>query len=197
MTACARPNATCLNLASGARAGSITVLALVESVFATPSCCRPSRRPRRRCCVRSLGRALPHGSAPSPARPAPHNTARPHAHRFAAAPAPAAASRTRQMRGPWTRLRRRCRCLRRSLCCLPACRSARPASQAVRACVDEGRSRSTRTRGPGLSATVARSDACPGCRPGRSPAPRLRRIWCHTARRSTVLRRDAGFAACP
>ena len=31
----------------------------------------PGRRPRRRCCVRSLGRALPHGSAPSPARPAP------------------------------------------------------------------------------------------------------------------------------
>ena len=71
MTACGRPNATCLNLASGARAGSITVLALVQPVFATPSCCRPSRRPRRRCCVRSLGRALPHGSAPSPARPAP------------------------------------------------------------------------------------------------------------------------------
>ena len=63
MTACDRPNATCLSLASGARAGSITVLA-------TPSCCRPLRRPRRRCCVRSLGRALPHGSAPSPARPA-------------------------------------------------------------------------------------------------------------------------------
>ena len=37
-----------------------------------------------------------------------HNTARPHAHRFAAAAAAAA----RQMRGPLTRLRRRCRCLR-------------------------------------------------------------------------------------
>ena len=126
-----------------------------------------------------------------------HNTARPHAHHFAAATAPAAARLTRQMRGPWTRLRRRCRCLRRSLCCLPAYRSARPASQAVRACVDKGRSRSTRTRRPGRSATVARSDACPGCRSGRSPAPRLRRIWCHAARRSAVLRRDAGLAACP
>ena len=126
-----------------------------------------------------------------------HNTARPHAHRFAAATAPAVARRTRQMRGPWTRLRRRCRCLRRSLCCLPAYRSARPASQAVRACVDKGRSRSNWTRGPGRSATVARSDARPGCRSGRSPAPRLRRIWCHAARRSAVLRRDAGLAACP
>ena len=147
------------HLASGARAGSIAVLALVQPVFATPSCCRPSRRPRRRCCVRSLGRALPHGSAPSPARPAPqyHQTA---CSSLAAATAPAAARRTRQMRGPWTRLRRRCRCLQRSLCCLPAYRSARPASQAVRACV-------------------------------------LRRIWCHTARRSAVLRCDAGLAACP
>ena len=49
---------------------AFSLLALVQPVFATPSCCRPLRRPRRRCCVRSLGRALPHGSAPSPARPA-------------------------------------------------------------------------------------------------------------------------------
>ena len=34
------------------------------------NCCRPLRRPRRLCCVRNLGRALPPGSAPSPARPA-------------------------------------------------------------------------------------------------------------------------------
>ena len=36
MTACDRPNATCLSLASGARAGSITVLAPVQPAFATP-----------------------------------------------------------------------------------------------------------------------------------------------------------------
>ena len=65
-----RSGAPCAHRVDGARAGSITVLAPVQPVFATPSCCRPLRRPRRRCCVRSLGRALPHGSAPSPARPA-------------------------------------------------------------------------------------------------------------------------------
>ena len=64
---------------------------------------------------------------------------------------------------------------------------ARPASQATGAHVDKGRARSSRARGPGRSATVARSDACPRCRSGRSPASRLRRIWCHAARRSTVL----------
>ena len=41
-----------------------------------------------------------------------NNAARPHAYRFAAAVAPAAARRTRQMWGPWTQLRRRGRCLR-------------------------------------------------------------------------------------
>ena len=60
--------------------------------------------------------------------------------------------------------------------------------------MDKGRARSSRARGPGRSATVARSDACPRCRSGRSPASRLRRIWCHAARRSTVLRRDPGLA---
>ena len=44
-------------------------------------------------------------------------------------------------------------------------RRAKPL-EIVRACVDTGCSRSTRARGPGRSATVARSDACPGCRSG-------------------------------
>ena len=65
--ACDRPKATCpASLASGARAGSIT---LVQPIFAKLSCFRPSLRLPRRCCVRSLCRALPHGAALSPARP--------------------------------------------------------------------------------------------------------------------------------
>ena len=55
-------------------------------------------------------------------------------------------------------------------CCLPPHRLARPASQATGARVDKGRARSSRARGPGRSATVARSDACPRCRSGRSLA---------------------------
>ena len=167
MTACGRPNATCLILASGARAGSITVLALVQPVFATPSCCRPSRRPRRRCCVRSLGRALPHGSAPSPARPAPQyrQTAcsslcggdcacRCPSHKADAGPMDLAAAPL-SMFTAITMLPAR----------VPVCSPGEPSP--YRACVDKGRSRSTRTREPGRSTTVARSDACPGCRSGR------------------------------
>ena len=41
----------CLSLASGARAGSITVFALVQLPFSRPSCCRPSHRPRLAVCA--------------------------------------------------------------------------------------------------------------------------------------------------
>ena len=47
MTVCARPNATSLRLASSAKSGGITVLALVQPSFAKPSCCRLWHRPRK------------------------------------------------------------------------------------------------------------------------------------------------------
>ena len=54
-----------LSLARGARAGSIMALAFVQPPFAKPSCRRLSHQPRKRCCVRILGRALPLGFATS------------------------------------------------------------------------------------------------------------------------------------
>ena len=70
-TVCAPRNATCPNLARGARDGSIMVPAPAQPTFARPSCCPPCRPLHRPCCVRNPGRMLPHGSAPSPARLAP------------------------------------------------------------------------------------------------------------------------------
>ena len=161
-----------------------SLLALVQPVFATPSCCRPLRRPRRRCCVRSLGRALPHGSAPSPARPA-----------------------------------QQCRqtaCL--SLCgggCACHCPSHGPGCGAAVDVYGDHYAACPRT---GLLARrakplerawirVVREAVGPEGQvvpqqwlvrtpaPGVDPDDRLRRIWCHAARRSTVLRRDPGLAS--
>ena len=71
ITVFAPRNATCLNLARGAKVGSITVPAPALPTFARPSCYLPCRPLPRPCCVRSPGRTQPRGLVPSRARLAP------------------------------------------------------------------------------------------------------------------------------
>jgi len=68
LTTYAPHNATCLGLARGARAGSITVHALALPTSAKPSCCPLCQPPPRPCSAHNRGRTLQPGSAPPRAR---------------------------------------------------------------------------------------------------------------------------------
>ena len=96
---------------------------------------------------------------------------RPHAHSLAPAAVLAVARCTGPMRGPWSWLRRCNRCLWRSLAACPRtgllARRAKLLEHAWIRVVREAGG----VGGPSRSAEMARSDACPWCRPGRSPLP--------------------------
>ena len=96
ITVCAPRNATCLNLARGAKVGSITVPAPALPTFARPNCYLPCHPLPRPCCDRSPSRTQLHGSVPSRARLA-RSAARPHANSFAVAAAAAFACRSPQV----------------------------------------------------------------------------------------------------